>query len=856
MTQLAADDLVSHIVAQRGLGDPDLVGPRRASWWTGKAPEESAGWVRTDQGAHLTSMAQLDLASCTRQDVLNYFDNTWTLTEQLFASLQGESAFYLQNYHQLRHPLIFYYGHVAALYVNKMRVAGVLSAPIDAHFEAIFETGVDEMSWDDTQQSTTQWPAVAEVREYRRKVYQAVKEVIATHPGLADGHAAALADSPLWSLAMAFEHERIHLETSSVLMRELPQPLVRRPDGWVPDHPSVPAAEVFAPKEGVDYPANPMVSVAGGDVHLGKPSDYPSFGWDNEYGSSVRQVPAFAASTYKVSNGELLDFVTSGGYRERKYWSDEGWGWRTFRNAKWPTFWVSVGPSGSHQYRLRTVHDVVAMPWSWPAEINLHEAKAYCAWRAEREGARPYRLTTEGEHMRIREECEPPRPSGASADAALDGNAVMSKSGADFAAAGVNLNFAHGSPSPVDASQAPFGDAMGNVWEWCEDDFHPLDGFEAHPYYDDFSTPCFDGEHSMILGGSWAATGDEASAFARFHFRRHVFQHAGFRLAMSADAAPTRAVSGEAKPAAAVANVASGSGAVETTTPASPPPPSSSTAGGADASADGSGYESETLLNEYVMLHYGTAADLLPFKTAPAEWLHFPQRCAKLVDKWAKAAGVEKGRALDIGCAVGASSFELARTFDSVVGVDLSASFISAAQRMHSEGRLPYFRRDQGEIGTPRVAELSEALLATSEDGGTLISGDVDFQRADACALPMELGSFDACLLANLLCRLPSPTACLRSLSGPAGLVKPGGLAVIVSPYTWMEEHTPRSSWLGGYRDGDGGAVYSDKTLRRIMDDLGFSLLDEEDMPLLIREHERKYQFIISHAMVFQRRKE
>ena len=60
-------------------------------------------------------MPQLDLATCTRQDVLNYFDNTWTLTEQLFASLQGESAFYLQNYHQLRHPLIFYYGRMEAL---------------------------------------------------------------------------------------------------------------------------------------------------------------------------------------------------------------------------------------------------------------------------------------------------------------------------------------------------------------------------------------------------------------------------------------------------------------------------------------------------------------------------------------------------------------------------------------------------------------------------------------------------------------------------------------------------------------------------------------------------------------------
>ena len=200
------------------------------------------------------------------------------------------------------------------------------------------------MSWDDTQQSTTQWPAVAEVRAYRRRVYEAVAEVIATHPGLAPGHAPALADSPLWALAMAFEHERIHLETSSVLLRELPKPLVARPAGWVADHPSVPAADVFAPVAGVDYPANPMLAVAGGRVALGKPADYPSFGWDNEYGASERAVAAFDAGRYKVTNGELLEFVASGGYRDRRYWSDEGWGWRTFRNAKWPTFWVAVGP--------------------------------------------------------------------------------------------------------------------------------------------------------------------------------------------------------------------------------------------------------------------------------------------------------------------------------------------------------------------------------------------------------------------------------------------------------------------------------------------------------------------------------
>ena len=71
-------------------------------------------------------------------------------------------------------------------------------------------------------------------------------------------------------------------------------------------------------------------------------------------------------------------------------------------------------------------------------------------------------------------------------------NLVMSASGVEFGASAVNLNLAHGSPTPVDASRAHaiangheppmFGDAMGNVWEWCDDDFQPLPGFEVHPY--------------------------------------------------------------------------------------------------------------------------------------------------------------------------------------------------------------------------------------------------------------------------------------------------------------------------------------------------------------------------------------
>jgi formylglycine-generating enzyme required for sulfatase activity len=134
-----------------------------------------------------------------------------------------------------------------------------------------------------------------------------------------------------------------------------------------------------------------------------------------------------------------------------------------------------------------------------------------------------------------------------------------------------NVNLRYGSSCPVNEfppSAAGFYDVHGNVWEWVraprfhnppvlftalpcsapccrvvstssqwwavsarqvEDHFAPLPNFEIHYLYDDFSTPCFDGWHTTIIGGSWVSTGDLASNFARYAFRRHFFQHLGFR---------------------------------------------------------------------------------------------------------------------------------------------------------------------------------------------------------------------------------------------------------------------------------------------------------------------------------------
>ena len=102
----------------------------------------------------------------------------------------------------MRHPQIFYYGHTACLYVNKLRISGVLSKPVNAYFESIFEVGVDEMLWDDMHKNDMLWPTVREVNEYRQQVYEVVKDAILNHPSLDDSNGKSPVtvnhDHPMW----------------------------------------------------------------------------------------------------------------------------------------------------------------------------------------------------------------------------------------------------------------------------------------------------------------------------------------------------------------------------------------------------------------------------------------------------------------------------------------------------------------------------------------------------------------------------------------------------------------------------------------------------------------------------------
>ncbi len=150
-----------------------------------------------------------------RAQLRDYFLTTFDRYESLFETLANDDAFYTKAI-SLRHPLIFYYGHTATFFVNKLLLTRLISERLDARLESIFAVGVDEMSWDDLDGTRYEWPSVAEVKTYRDQVRALVVNLIDNAPLELpiDWH------NPWWAIIMGIEHERIHLETSSVLIRQ------------------------------------------------------------------------------------------------------------------------------------------------------------------------------------------------------------------------------------------------------------------------------------------------------------------------------------------------------------------------------------------------------------------------------------------------------------------------------------------------------------------------------------------------------------------------------------------------------------------------------------------------------------
>jgi putative 4-mercaptohistidine N1-methyltranferase len=245
-----------------------------------------------------------------------------------------------------------------------------------------------------------------------------------------------------------------------------------------------------------------------------------------------------------------------------------------------------------------------------------------------------------------------------------------------------------------------------------------------------------------------------------------------------------------------------------------------------------SDYETDVLLAQYLLLHYGKAEDILPYSGGPRDALDYPVRCVSALLQPGRLPA--ETRALDVGCAVGRSSFELARHCDEVVGVDLSQRFIDTATALAAGEAVEARCADEGEITRRLVFRAPRPERPV---------GRICFRVADACALPVELDAFNVVLNANLLDRLPDPGLFLDRLPG---LVAEGGQLLFASPFTWLESYTPKNRWVGG-TVSNAGPVRSWDALCEQLDPY-FTLDFDTELPFLIREHARKFQWSVARA--------
>jgi len=424
--------------------------------------------------------------------LLERLQAAWARSDQLFALLP-ERALHERPI-ALRHPFIFYLGHLPAFGWNQV-CRGVLKRPsFSAAFDDLFERGIDPPDTGPAP-AAPRWPDVGEVLSYRDRVRDALLCAFDEVAGRRRDDVMARGGRVY---AAVLEHELMHHETLLYMLQQLDHALKLPP----PEA----ALETVSrlPREG--RPPRVRLAVPAGRVVLGARFEAIPFGWDNEFPQALADVPAFEIDSRPVCNDEFREFIADGGYEQPALWTADGWAWQQDRGRAHPHGWIVRDGA----WRVRAAFRDVPLDEAgdWPASVSWAEAAAFARWS----GAR---LPTEAEFVRAAygapDGSQRPWPWGGAAPSPRHGN----------------FDFHRWSPVPVGshpAGASAFGvqELVGNGWEWTSTRFAPHTGFTAYmPNYPGYSADFFDGHHYVLLGGSWATDRDLLRRSFRNWYQAH-----------------------------------------------------------------------------------------------------------------------------------------------------------------------------------------------------------------------------------------------------------------------------------------------------------------------------------------------
>jgi iron(II)-dependent oxidoreductase len=405
----------------------------------------------------------------------------------------SEDAYYERPI-ALRHPIVFYEGHLPGFGFNTLVKKALGQPAIDPALERLFARGIDPRESAGGRPDRESWPSREAVQAFAaeadRRILDALDHEDLDRPG-----------DPLLDRAGAvhaiLEHEEMHQETLLYMWHRLAYDAKRAPDGYQPLTADAP-------------PVAAWVEVPAGAATIGVAPEAIEFGWDNEFPSHREAVPAFAIERHDVTNARYLEFVEAGGYRDPRWWRDEDWAWIQRDAITHPLFWEQ----DAGRWYWRGLFARIPLPHAWPVYVSQAEASAFAAWA----GAR---LPTEAEFQRA---------AYGSADAA---ERTAPAGAIDF----VSWDPQPAGSHPESASAWGVEDLIGNGWEWTSTPFGPFPGFTPSPSYPEYSADFFDGEHFVMKGASTVTAVELVRPTFRNWFRaRYPYVYATFRCARNAPA--------------------------------------------------------------------------------------------------------------------------------------------------------------------------------------------------------------------------------------------------------------------------------------------------------------------------------
>jgi ergothioneine biosynthesis protein EgtB len=326
-------------------------------------------------------------------------------------------------------------------------------------------------------------PQLADVLAYRAHVDGAMTALLSAAPG------ARLAElAPLIELGLNHEQqhqELILMDIKHVLSCSPLDPAYRRKE---------PVAMRETHRLG-------WFGVPGGIHRVGH--EGKGFAFDNEGPVHDVLLRDFSIASRPVTNGEFLEFVEDGGYREPRHWHADGWARIAAEGWEAPFYWR---PADDGRWNEFTFAGTCPLYLEAPVcHVSYYEASAYAAWAGKR-------LPTEFEWEAAARHFE----RGDTRETAAN-------------------RLASGFLRPMPAGDAPAdgpAQMMSDVWEWTGSAYSPYPGFRAA----EGAVGEYNGKFmvsQMTLRGASCATppGHARVTYRNFFYPHQRWMFSGFRLA-------------------------------------------------------------------------------------------------------------------------------------------------------------------------------------------------------------------------------------------------------------------------------------------------------------------------------------